>query len=66
MGYRIKEVREGRGMTQTELARKSGVSRGTIIALERGAEKVTTTKTLLSIASALGCTVDELFFAKND
>lgn len=65
MGYRIKAVREAKNMTQVELAKKSGVSRGTIIALERGTEYVTTTKTLISIASALGCTVDELFYTHN-
>ena len=34
MGYKIKELREAMKMTQEELAEKSGVSRGTISALE--------------------------------
>lgn len=36
MGYRIRELREAMKMTQEELADKSGVSRGTISALENG------------------------------
>lgn len=62
MGYRIKEFRESLGMTQEELARKSGVSRGTISAMENGASKETTTRTLVKIARALGKSVDNIFF----
>lgn len=61
MGYRIKEVREALSMTQEELAEKSGVSRGTISALENGTTRTTTTKTLVLIASALNTTVDRIF-----
>ena len=63
MGYKIKEFRESRGMTQEELSQKSGVSRTIIVALERNEKQNTTTKTLLNIAKALGTTVDNLFFA---
>ena len=62
LGYKIKALREERGMTQEALAVNSGVSRGTICALESGTEYTTTTKTLLKIAKALGVTVDALFF----
>lgn len=62
MGYKIRETRESIGMSQTELSEKSGVSRGTISALENGTERVTTTKTLVRIANALGTTVDHIFF----
>ena len=64
MGYKIKEVREAQKMSQEELAEKSGVSRGTISALENGSTRTTTTKTLLKLASALGVTVDRIFFAE--
>ena len=50
-------------MTQEELAEKSGVSRGTISALENGIERNTTSKTLLRLALALGTSVDNIFFA---
>lgn len=62
MGYRIKEFRESLKMTQEELAKKSGVSRGTISAMENGVSKETTTKTLVKIARALGTSIDNIFF----
>lgn len=62
MGYKIKEFREARGMTQEQLSASSGVSRGTISALENGTTRTTTTKTLLQIARALGTTIDQIFF----
>lgn len=61
MGYKIRELREAQNMSQEELSQKSGVSRGTIVALEKGEERTTTTKTLLKLAKALGSTVDQLF-----
>ena len=54
----IKEHRKKIGMTQTELAKKSKVSRATIWALETGKQTDTTTSTLTSIADALGVPVD--------
>ena len=63
MGYKIKEVREAKGMTQEELSEKSGVSRGTISALENGSTRSTSTKTLVNLAKALGTTVENIFFA---
>lgn len=62
MGNKVKDFREQKGMTQLELAQKSGVSRITISQIENGVERNTTTKTVLNIAKALGTTVDELFF----
>lgn len=62
MGYKIKEYRESLNMTQDQLAEASGISRGTISALENGTARATTTKTLLKIAQALGTTVDRIFF----
>lgn len=64
MGYRIKEEREKRNMTQEQLAEESGVSRGTISALENGTSRATTTKTLSSIAKALGVSIESLFFTQ--
>lgn len=65
MGYKIREIRERRGITQVELAEKSGVSRTTIYGLESGEEKITTTKTLNKLANALGVSVEEIFFPKS-
>lgn len=61
MGYRIKEIREARGMSQSELSERTGLTRTTIWRLETGEEETTTTKTLLKIADALGVTVGALF-----
>ena len=63
MGYKIKERREELKMTQEELAEKSGVSRGTISALENGSDRTTTSKTLVKLARALDTCVDRIFFA---
>ena len=62
MGYKVKEIRVAKKMTQKELAEKSGVSRGTISALENGEAKVALSKTLVAIACALDVTVDQIFF----
>lgn len=64
MGYKVKELREAMKMTQEELAEKSGVSRGTISALENGIDRTTTSKTLVKLAQALDTTVDRIFFTK--
>ena len=64
MGYKIKELREAMKMTQEELAEKSGVSRGTISALENGIDRTTTAKTLVKLAQALDTTVDRIFFTE--
>lgn len=61
MPFKIKEARLACGMTQDELAKKSNVSRTTIIGLETGSIKVTTTETLIKIASALDKKVSDIF-----
>ena len=64
MGYRIRELREAMKMTQEELVDKSGVSRGTISAVENGSMRNTTSKTLLKLAQALNTSVDRIFFTE--
>lgn len=61
MPYKIREMRLAAGMTQTELAQKSGISRQTINGLENGTVTVTTTETLIKIASALEKRVSDIF-----
>lgn len=65
MGYKIKELREGKNLTQEQLSKESGVSRATISALENGSSRATTTKTLMNIARALGVAVEELLFTQS-
>lgn len=62
MGYKIKEARQEKNMSQEELALKSGVSRATISALENGTKRYVMTGTLMKLAKALGTTIDKIFF----
>lgn len=62
MGYKLREVREEKRMTQEELARKSGVSRPTIVAIESGEVKDVKVSTLLKLANALNTSVSSIFF----
>lgn len=62
MGYKIKEKRKERNMTQEQLAAEAGVSRATISSLESGKEMVASTKTITKIANALKCKVSEIFY----
>ena len=61
MGYRIREIRKEKKMTQEELGKKANVSRAVISDLETGKKTVTSTKTLSKIAEALGCSVTDIF-----
>ena len=62
MGIKIRERREELRMTQEELAQKSGVSRQTISSLETGKYEDVLVSTLAAIATALGTTVDKIFY----
>ena len=61
MQNKIREIRKKKGLTQEELAKKAGVSRGWICSLENGYYTVTSTKTLKKIADALGKKVSDIF-----
>lgn len=61
MGFKIRQLRKEKGLTQEELAQKSGVSRATISGLESGTICITTTATLIKIAAALGEKVGNIF-----
>ena len=61
MQNKIREIRKKKGLTQEELAKKAGVSRGWICGLENGYYTVTSTKTLKKIADALGKKVSDIF-----
>ena len=58
---RVRELREDRGLSQSELARLTGVTRQTINAIERG-DYNPTIKLCLAICRTLGRTLDELFW----
>lgn len=61
MKNKIKEYRQRKGLTQIELAQKSGVSRTVIAQLESGVRDNTTADTMLKISKALGKSVEEIF-----
>lgn len=60
--YRIKELREEKGMSQQQLAELSNVSRSLIAGLESQAIKETSTATLKKLATALEVPVNQIFF----
>lgn len=57
---RIKEIRESRGLTQAELASKSGVRQPAISDIETGVTRKPSADTIFRLAKALGCTMEEL------
>ena len=60
MKNKVKEIREYHSLTQEQLAQKIGVSRQSIISIEKG-YYVPTTVLALKIASILKVTTEELF-----
>ncbi len=62
MGFKLKNARQQRKLTQQELADKSGVSRVTIALIESGQTRDIMASTLLKLANALDMSVNELFF----
>ncbi len=56
----VKEHRIRLGMTQQDLARAAGVSRQSIISIERG-RYVPSLPLALKMATIFGCATDELF-----
>lgn len=65
MDNNIREIRRGKNITQAKLAEISGISRTTIWRLETGKSVVVMTDTLEKLCSALGCPMEEVFFAHN-
>lgn len=61
MGYRIREYRVKKNMTQTELSELSGVSRATISMIENDDLHNVKSFTLDRIAAALGVEMRDLF-----
>jgi transcriptional regulator with XRE-family HTH domain len=60
MGTRLQALRQRAGLTQQGLATKAGLSISAITALEYRVRDDPRLSTLLALAKALGCTMDEL------
>ncbi len=60
MGYKIKEYRLLRKLTQGELAERAGVTRATICNIENGTQRDVKAGNLKRIAEALGVEMAEL------
>lgn len=58
---KLRKFREEIGMSQEELAKKTGVSRVTISMLETGNKKNITVNTLLKLAEALHKNITDFF-----
>ena len=63
LGDRIRELREGFGFTQGQLAVSASVSQGYLSQLENGDVKNPSAAVLLRVAQAMGVEADELFEA---
>ncbi len=59
-GEKLRRLRRGQAMTQEELAKASGVSPSTIVAIERGERASPHPATLGKLAKALGVTPFDL------
>jgi putative transcriptional regulator len=57
---RVKEFRMSAGMTQQDLAEATGVSRQSVISIERG-RYVPSLALALKMAAIFGCSTDDLF-----
>lgn len=58
---RVQAARTARGWTQAELARRAGVSRAEVSAIETGRSASPSTGAALALGAALGLAVEELF-----
>lgn len=64
MYNKLKEIRTERGMSVTELARRTNLSRLTITNIEKGLSNPTVT-TVLSISNVLNKNPHDIFFTQN-
>lgn len=60
IGAKIVELRKAKGLTQDDLANELGLSRTSILNIERGRHR-TTTETLYAVCMLLGVTPNDLF-----
>ena len=57
MGNRLKELRESRGLSQAQLAERTGININSIISWEVGRRELVNIYTIMKLAEALGYNV---------
>ena len=57
----VRKIRKAKGMSQEELAKKSGLARSALSYIEHCKDHYPSTKTMERIATALGCTLADLY-----
>lgn len=62
IGENIRTRRESLGMTREELAEKTEISFSQLSKIERNEQKNPTIQSIISICTALNCSVDELIY----
>ena len=65
VGNNLKEIRAKLGITQAELAELVGVSRVSIISIEKG-HFIPTVETALRIGKALGVPIEQIFWLQEN
>jgi len=65
MKNRLRELREGKGLTQEELAKALGVTRQTIIAIEKGRYDPSL-RLAFKIARFFGVKIEDVFLYEGD
>jgi len=65
VGNHLKEIRSNVGLTQEDLATQSGVTRQTIISMEKG-NYSPSVLLAIRLSEALKCSVEEIFYVKTD
>jgi transcriptional regulator with XRE-family HTH domain len=60
LGKRLRERREQIGLSQTEVAKQTGIIQGDLSLLERGKKRALWADTLIRLAETLGCSLDYL------
>jgi transcriptional regulator with XRE-family HTH domain len=66
LGARLRHAREGRGWSQEELSRRSGVRRALLSELETGKKSNPSANVLLALARVLHVSVDYLLATRYD
>ncbi|MFS1582506.1 MAG: helix-turn-helix domain-containing protein [Candidatus Arsenophonus phytopathogenicus] len=64
LGERIKNIRGTLNLSQQDLAEKSGISKTQISRIENGEQNNPQIRTVISIATALNLTIEELIFGE--